>query len=171
MNRVWKNFMGRGLVEAEDDLRETNPASNRELFDALAADFSKNKFDVKHLMRTILNSATYQRSSRPLPANAADDRFYSHYLIRRLPAERSLASAVSEIRADRAKRLEAATASEKAAVEPPAPPKAAVPVRGAIPASARSDGARQPALRSRRIPGAPMNPCRAGRRRKRDGHA
>jgi hypothetical protein len=87
LNRVWKNFMGRGLVEAEDDLRETNPPSNRELFDTLAADFIKVKFDVKHLMRTILNSAAYQRSSRPLPGNAADDRFYSHYLIRRLPAE------------------------------------------------------------------------------------
>jgi hypothetical protein len=87
VNRVWKNFMGRGLVEAEDDLRETNPASNRELFDALASDFIKNKFDVKHLMRTILNSAAYQRSSKPLPGNAADDRFHSRYLIRRLPAE------------------------------------------------------------------------------------
>ncbi|HEY2911153.1 MAG TPA: DUF1553 domain-containing protein, partial [Gemmataceae bacterium] len=87
VNRVWKNFMGRGLVEAEDDLRETNPPSNRELFDALAADFVAHKFDVKHLMRTILNSAAYQRSSRPMSANAADDRFYSRYLIRRLPAE------------------------------------------------------------------------------------
>jgi hypothetical protein len=87
VNRVWKNFMGRGLVEAEDDLRETNPPSNRELFDALAADFIKAKFDVKHLMRTILTSAAYQRSSRPRSGNAADDRFYSHYLIRRLPAE------------------------------------------------------------------------------------
>jgi hypothetical protein len=87
VNRVWKNFMGRGLVEAEDDLRETNPASNRELFDALAADFVKHQFDVKHLMRTILNSAAYQRSSKARPANAADDRFYSRYLIRRLPAE------------------------------------------------------------------------------------
>src|SRR5205085_9136249 len=87
VNRVWKNFMGRGLVEAEDDLRETNPPSNPELFDALAADFVKNRFDVKHLIRTILNSAAYQRSSRPLAANAADDRFYSRYLIRRLPAE------------------------------------------------------------------------------------
>ena len=87
VNRVWKNFMGRGLVEAEDDLRETNPPSNRELLDALAADFVKNKFDVKHLIRTVLTSAAYQRSSKPLPANAADDRFYSRYLIRRLPAE------------------------------------------------------------------------------------
>lgn len=87
VNRVWKNYMGRALVEAEDDLRETNPASNRELFDALAADFVAHRFDVKHLMRTILNSAAYQRSSKPQPANAADDRFYSRYLVRRLPAE------------------------------------------------------------------------------------
>ncbi len=87
VNRVWRNYMGRGLVEAEDDLRETNPASNRELFDALAADFVRNKYDVKHLMRVILNSAAYQRSSKPLKENAADDRFYSRYLLRRLPGE------------------------------------------------------------------------------------
>lgn len=87
VNRVWKNFLGRGLVEAEDDLRETNPPTNRELMDALVAEFVAKKFDTKHLMRLILNSATYQRSSRPLPANAGDDRFYSRYLLRRLPAE------------------------------------------------------------------------------------
>jgi hypothetical protein len=87
VNRVWKNFLGRGLVEAEDDLRETNPPTNPELLDALAKDFIAHKYDVKHLIRTILNSAAYQRSSRPLPANAADDRFYSRYLVRRLPAE------------------------------------------------------------------------------------
>lgn len=87
VNRVWRNYLGRGLVEAEDDLRQTNPPSNPELLDALALDFVKHKFDVRHLMRMILNSATYQRSSRPLPGNAADDRFYSHYLVRRLSAE------------------------------------------------------------------------------------
>ncbi len=87
VNRVWRNYMGRGLVEAEDDLRETNPPSNRELFDALASDFVKNKYDVKHLMRVILNSAAYQRSSKPLNQNASDDRFYSRYLLRRLPGE------------------------------------------------------------------------------------
>ncbi len=90
VNRVWRNFMGRGLVEAEDDLRQTNPPSNAELFDALAADLIKHKYDVKHLVRTITNSATYQRSSTPLPENAADDRFYSRYLIRRLSAEVAL---------------------------------------------------------------------------------
>ncbi len=87
VNRVWRNFMGRGLVEAEDDVRETNPPTNRELMDALTKDFVAHKFDMKHLCRTILNSAAYQRSSKPLPGNAADDRFYSRYLVRRLPAE------------------------------------------------------------------------------------
>lgn len=87
VNRVWKNFMGRGLVEAEDDLRETNPPTNRELFDALSADFVGHEFDVKHLIRTIVNSAAYQRSAKSVKGNEADDRFYSRYLIRRMSAE------------------------------------------------------------------------------------
>jgi hypothetical protein len=87
VNRVWRNFLGRGLVEAEDDLRQTNPPTNPELFDALAEDFIEHRYDVKHLIRTIMTSATYQRSSRPLPENRADDRFYSRYLVRRLSAE------------------------------------------------------------------------------------
>jgi hypothetical protein len=87
VNRVWKNFFGRGLVEPEDDLRETNPPTNEELLDALCQDFVAHRFDVKHLIRTILNSASYQRSSTPLAANVRDDRFGSHYLIRPLPAE------------------------------------------------------------------------------------
>jgi hypothetical protein len=87
INRVWKNYMGRGLVEAEDDMRETNPPSNRPLFDALVHDFIQHKYDVKHLMRTIMNSAAYQRSAQPRPENIADDRFYSHFLVKRLPAE------------------------------------------------------------------------------------
>jgi hypothetical protein len=87
VNRVWRNFLGRGLVEAEDDLRQTNPPTNEELFDALAKDFRAHQYDVKYLVRTIMNSATYQRSSKPLPENVTDDRFYSHYLVRRLSAE------------------------------------------------------------------------------------
>jgi hypothetical protein len=87
VNRVWRNFLGRGLVDAEDDLRATNPPSNAELFDALAKDFVQHKYDVKYMVRLVMNSATYQRSSKVLPGNAADDRFYSHYLVRRLPAE------------------------------------------------------------------------------------
>jgi hypothetical protein len=87
INRVWRNYMGRGLVEAEDDLRQTNPPSNAALFDAVAKDFVAKGYDVKHLMRTIMNSAAYQRSSLALESNKADDRYYSRYLIRRLPAE------------------------------------------------------------------------------------
>lgn len=87
VNRVWRNFMGRGLVEAEDDLRQTNPPTNVELFEALTRDFVSHGFDVKQLIRTIMNSAAYQRSAVTTPENAADDRFYSHYLVRRLTAE------------------------------------------------------------------------------------
>jgi hypothetical protein len=87
VNRVWKNFMGRGLVEAEDDLRETNPPTNRELFDALSKDFVAHRYDVKHLIRLIMNSAAYQRSSRPAKGNETDDRFYSKYVVRRLSGE------------------------------------------------------------------------------------
>lgn len=87
VNRVWRNFMGRGLVEAEDDFRQTNPPTNPELLDALAQDFVKHGYDVRHLIATIMNSAAYQRSATALPENRSDDRYYSHYLIRRLPAE------------------------------------------------------------------------------------
>ncbi len=87
VNRIWRNFMGRGLVEAEDDLRETNPPSNKELLNALVQDFVAHQFDVKHLIREIMTSAAYQRSSASLPENVSDDRYYSHYLVRRLSAE------------------------------------------------------------------------------------
>jgi Protein of unknown function (DUF1553)/Protein of unknown function (DUF1549)/Bacterial Ig-like domain (group 2) len=87
INRVWRNFMGRGLVEPEDDLRQTNPPTNSELFNALAKNFVEHGYDVQHLMRDIMNSAAYQRSATPLAGNVKDERFYSHYLVRRLPAE------------------------------------------------------------------------------------
>jgi hypothetical protein len=87
VNRVWRNFMGRGLIEPVDDLRDTNPATNDELLDALVKDFVEHNFDVDHLIRTIMQSATYQASSRPLKDNADDDKYGSHFVIRRLPAE------------------------------------------------------------------------------------
>ncbi len=87
VNRVWRNFMGRGLIEPVDDLRDTNPATNDELLDALVKDFVAHNFDVDYLIRTIMQSATYQASSRPLKENAADDKFCSHFAVRRLPAE------------------------------------------------------------------------------------
>jgi hypothetical protein len=87
MNRVWANFFGVGLVEAVDDLRKTNPASNEKLLDATAKFLVEQKFDLKALMRAILQSETYQRSSVALRENTDDKRFYSHYFPRRLSAE------------------------------------------------------------------------------------
>lgn len=87
VNRVWANYMGRGLVEPVDDLRLTNPASNPELLEALAQDLVSHNYDVKHLIRTIMSSAAYQRSSTAIPGNSTDDRFYSHYLPKRMSAE------------------------------------------------------------------------------------
>jgi hypothetical protein len=87
VNRVWRHFMGRGLVEPVDDLRATNPPSNEALFDWLAGEFVRSGFDVKHLIRLICRSETYQRSSQPTPNNARDDRYYSHFPFKRLGAE------------------------------------------------------------------------------------
>jgi hypothetical protein len=95
-NRVWANYMGRGLVEMVDDLRATNPSSNEVLLAALAEDFIKHGYDVKHLIRTIMKSNAYQRSPQATAENAADDRFYSHYLVKRMPAETML-DALSQV--------------------------------------------------------------------------
>ncbi|REK12959.1 MAG: DUF1553 domain-containing protein [Planctomycetota bacterium] len=95
-NRVWANFFGVGLVESVDDLRLTNPPSNAALFDAAAGYLVEHDFDVKALMRVILQSATYARSSKPLEGNAADERFYSRYYPRRMMAE-VLLDALSQV--------------------------------------------------------------------------
>lgn len=87
VNRVWANFLGVGLVESVDDIRVTNPASNEKLFTAAADFLVKNKFDLKALMRAILQSEAYQRSSVALPANQADTRYYARFYPRRLKAE------------------------------------------------------------------------------------
>jgi len=87
VNRVWANFMGRGLVDPVDDIRSTNPASNEPLMEALVEDFVKHGYDIKYLCGVIMNSAAYQRAWETNPTNAHDDRYYSHYLVKRLPAE------------------------------------------------------------------------------------
>jgi len=87
VNRIWANFLGVGLVEKVDDLRVSNPASNEALLAAAAGFLREHRYDLKSLMREILRSETYQRSSEPLPGNAADTRFYARYYPRRLMAE------------------------------------------------------------------------------------
>jgi len=96
VNRVWASFMGRGLADPVDDIRSTNPPSNVPLMNALVEDFVKSGYDIKHLCRVILSSAAYQRSWKTTPANVNDDRYFSHYLARRLPAEVVL-DAVSQV--------------------------------------------------------------------------
>ena len=86
-NRLWKHFLGRGLVEPEDDLRSTNPATNEPLLTLLSQSLIDQHFDLKALMRTILNSRTYQLSSATNGSNEDDEQNFSHHYVRRLPAE------------------------------------------------------------------------------------
>ncbi|MBX3444747.1 MAG: DUF1553 domain-containing protein [Planctomyces sp.] len=95
-NRVWGNFFSVGLVMPLDDLRVSNPASNEELLQAISQHVVEHDFDLKPLMRAILQSNAYQRSSDPLPGNATEQRFYSRYYPRRLMAE-VLLDAVSQV--------------------------------------------------------------------------
>jgi len=95
-NRIWKQFLGRGLVEPEDDFRSTNPPTNPALLDHLAETLVANRFDLKKLMHHILSSRVYQLSSIPNQTNAQDQQSYSHHLVKRLPAA-VLLDAISEV--------------------------------------------------------------------------
>ncbi len=86
-NVVWGHFLGRGIVEPEDDMRISNPPANPELLDALAAKLVGYHYDLKHLVRDICTSRTYQLSTRPNDTNSSDTRNFSHAAIRRIRAE------------------------------------------------------------------------------------
>lgn len=86
-NRYWKHFFGRGLVDPEDDMRVTNPATHPKLLNALAQDFIDNGFDLKKLVRTICTSQTYQLAADPNEWNQNDKQNYSRFYPRRLNAE------------------------------------------------------------------------------------
>lgn len=87
VNRVWFHLFGRGLVEPNDDFRTANPPANPELLDALAADFAAHKFDLKHVVRLVLNSQTYQLSAETDDTNRADVTNFAHAVVRPLKAE------------------------------------------------------------------------------------
>ncbi len=87
VNRIWKHFMGRAFVEPVDGFGEEYPPTNPELLDWLAEDFVIHGFDLQHLMRTILHSQAYQRSSETNDSNKDDDIFYSHAYMKPLSAE------------------------------------------------------------------------------------
>jgi len=96
VNRLWKAMMGRGLVEPADDFRATNPATHPALLNQLADDFKAHKYSLRHTLRQIANSSTYQRTWKPTAENRNDDQFYSHALRRPLPPE-VLADAISDV--------------------------------------------------------------------------
>jgi hypothetical protein len=87
VNRIWFHLMGRGIVDPVDDFRESNPSANDELLDALARDFVAHHFDVKHLIRTIMNSRTYQLSALTNDFNADDNKYFSHAISKLYTAE------------------------------------------------------------------------------------
>lgn len=87
VNRYWKHFFKRGLIEPEDDIRDTNPPSNPELLAAMEKHFVDSGYDLKELVRVMTRSRTYQLSSTPVDGNLIDHQCYSRYYPRRLQAE------------------------------------------------------------------------------------
>jgi hypothetical protein len=87
VNRYWKHFFARGIVDPEDDMRVTNPASNPELLDKLAQHLIASRFDLKDLIRSICRSNIYQLSAEPNEYNRSDKQNYSRYYPKRLNAE------------------------------------------------------------------------------------
>lgn len=94
VNRIWSYFFHRGIIDPVDDIRSTNPPINPALLDALTADFIDSKFDLRHLMRRIVTSATYQRTSVPNASNRDDEQNFSHAIPRRIAAEALLDSLI-----------------------------------------------------------------------------
>jgi hypothetical protein len=86
VNRIWGNFFGRGIVDPVDDFRSTNPPTHPELLDALARHFREQRYDLKALMRTIVQSRTYQLSGETNPTNRTDAINYARSRPRALDA-------------------------------------------------------------------------------------
>jgi hypothetical protein len=89
-NRIWFHLLGRGIVDPVDDFRDSNPSANDELLSALAHDLAEHHFDIKHLIRVILNSRTYQLSAQTNDFNKDDNKYFSHAVTRLLTAEQML---------------------------------------------------------------------------------
>jgi hypothetical protein len=87
VNRIWFHVMGRGIVDPVDDFRDSNPSANDELLDALARDFVTHGFDAKELIRTILNSRTYQLSAQGNAFNKDDNKYFSRAVVKQHTAE------------------------------------------------------------------------------------
>ncbi len=132
VNRIWAHYFQSGIVNPPDDLNLANAPSNVELLDYLASGFIENKYDLKWLHRTILNSASYQRSWQTNETNALDKRNFSHAILRRLPAETAYdalrialsnsehAQAMCNLDSERAMTMAGASAEDKKKKNAPA---------------------------------------------------
>jgi hypothetical protein len=96
VNRLWKHYFGVGIVDPVDDLRSSNPPTNAALWKALNQEFVSSGFNLRHVMKLILNSRAYQLSAATLPENETDRRFYSHAYAKRMSAE-VLLDAISQV--------------------------------------------------------------------------
>jgi hypothetical protein len=90
VNRIWYHLMGRGIVEPNDDFRASNPPVNGPLLEALAQDLIAHRFDLRHIVRTIMTSRTYRLAAAPNETNREDEANFSHALVRPLQAEQML---------------------------------------------------------------------------------
>ncbi len=117
VNRIWKHFMGRAFVEPIDGFGEEYPATNPELLAWLAEDFVIHGYDLQHLMRTILNSKVYQRSSKTNKSNENDDIYYSHAYMKPLSTEQFLYSMLQATAFEKLQQRKAGGQLKKVEVE------------------------------------------------------
>src|SRR5207237_1281624 len=82
VNRIWQHLLGKGIVDPGDDFRDSNPPVNPELLDALAKDFAAHRFSLKHMVRTIMHSRTYQLSAVPNSSNGDDESNFARAIVR-----------------------------------------------------------------------------------------
>ena len=87
VNRMWGHFFARGFVNPLDDMHDENPPSHPELLRLLADEFTASEFDLKHLIRCVMNSRAYQRTSKPLPENNDDTKLFSHQAVKVMSPE------------------------------------------------------------------------------------
>jgi len=87
VNRVWSWLMGRGLIHEPDDIRPDNPPVHPEVLDYLEKELVKSEYDLRHIFRLILGSATYQQSSIPKADYAEAEAWFACYPVRQLEAE------------------------------------------------------------------------------------
>ena len=94
VNRLWAHLFGVGLVDPVDDLNDQNPPSHPELLDELAYQFAANKYDIKYLIRAIVGSQAYQRTSAQTDPSQKDPRLFARMSVRGLSPEQLFDSLV-----------------------------------------------------------------------------